>query len=229
MPVCTESGIEFPALGRRRVEASFCGGEVTSDGGVLLLREVDRRLGLLTAVNRAEALASSATLCRLENRMVREAAVAIHGIFVGQFIASRRRAPKELVLDFDATDDPLHGHQEGRFFHGYYDRYCFLPLYVFCGEQLLVSYLRRSNIDGARHAWAILTLLVKRFRQAWPKVRIIVRGDSGFCRPRMLRWCERHGVGYERALPGKGPCISAPTFTGGMNSSPKRCTTDGRF
>ena len=100
------------------------------------------------------------------------------------------------MLDFDATDDRVHGLQEGRFFHGYYGDWCFLPLYVFCGEQLLVSYLRPSNIDAARHAPAILKLLVRRLRQAWPGVKIIFRGDSGFCRWKMLRWCERHGVDY---------------------------------
>ena len=84
----------------------------------------------------------------------------------------------------------------GRFFHGYYNHHCFLPLYVFCGDQLLVSYLRPSHIDGAKHAWAILALLVRRLRQAWPEVRIILRGDSGFCRHRLLSWCERHDVGY---------------------------------
>jgi hypothetical protein len=90
----------------------------------------------------------------------------------------------------------VHGKQEGRFFHGYYGHYCFLPLYVFCGSQLLVAYLRPSNIDGAKHAWAILALLTRRLRQAWPDVRLILRGDSGFCRWRMLRWCERHNVDY---------------------------------
>ena len=90
----------------------------------------------------------------------------------------------------------MHGQQEGRFYHGYYDAYCFLPLYVFCGDRLLVSYLRPSKIDGAKHAWAVLALLVKRLRRAWPKVKIVFRGDSGFCRWRMLRWCERQGVGY---------------------------------
>lgn len=115
---------------------------------------------------------------------------------VDRFIASFKRAPKRLILDFDATDDAVHGRQDGRFFHGYYDHYCFLPLYVFCRDQLLVSYLRPSKIDGAKHAWAILALLVKRLRQAWPKVRIILRGDSGFCRWRMLAWCERHKLGY---------------------------------
>jgi hypothetical protein len=117
-------------------------------------------------------------------------------VLVEQFIASFKEAPKELVLDFDATDDRVHGAQEGRFFHGYYGHYCFLPLYVFCGEQLLVAYLRSSNIDPARHAWAILKLLVTRLRKAWPGVKIIIRGDSGFCRWKMLRWCERHHVDY---------------------------------
>jgi len=147
-------------------------------------------------VGRDTALSSPSTLCRFENRMGRAEAVAIHKVIVDQFIASFTEAPAELVLDFDATDDPVHGQQEGRFFHGYYDHYCFLPLYVFCGEQLLVSYLRPSKIDGAKHAWAILALLVKRLRQAWPQVKIIFRGDSGFCRWRMLAWCDRHGVDY---------------------------------
>ena len=118
---------------------------------------------------------------------------------VETFIASFDGAPEELVLDFDATDDAVHGRQVGRFFHGYYDCYCFLPLYVFCGDHLLVSYLRPSNIDGAKHAWAILALLVKRLRQTWPDVRIIFRGDSGFCRRKMLSWCERRDVGYIRS------------------------------
>ena len=144
----------------------------------------------------SEVLASQATLCRLEHRMDRQAAVALHRVLVEQFIASHRKPPRKLILDFDATDDPVHGNQEGRFFHGYYDRYCFLPLYVFCGQQLLVSYLRPASQDGARHAWAILALLVKRLRQAWPKVKIVFRGDSGFCRHRMLDWCDRHEVGY---------------------------------
>ena len=128
--------------------------------------------------------------------MGREAAISIHQMLVGQFIASFAEPPEELIPDFDATDDRVHGLQEGRFFHGYYDAYCFLPLYVFCGDQLLVSYLRPSKIDGAKHARAILALLVKRLRQAWPAVRIILRADSGFCRYHMLCWCERHGVSY---------------------------------
>ena len=155
-----------------------------------------RDLALQTAVNRVEELASSSTLCRWENRADRETAWRMHEVLVDQFIDSFKRAPKELILDFDATDDAVHGRQDGGFFHGYYDQYCFLPLYVFCKDQLLVSYLRPSKIDAAKHAWAILALLVKRFRKVWPKVRIIFRGDSGFCRWRMLSWCERHGVDY---------------------------------
>ena len=247
MPNCTQAGLDFPALKRRQVQAEFSGGEITSDGGVLLLRQIDRRLGLLkaidevipdprdpryfthsqlsllrqrvygialgyedlndhqtlrtdlalqTAVDRDEALGSQATLCRLENRTDRQVAIRIQEVLVDQFIASWDTPPEELILDFDATDDPIHGHQEGRFFHGYYNQYCFLPLYVFCGDQLLVSYLRPSKIDGAQHAWAILALLVKRLRQAWPTVRIVFRGDSGFCRHHMLSWCERHDVSY---------------------------------
>jgi Transposase DDE domain group 1 len=122
--------------------------------------------------------------------------VAFHRVLVEKFIAAFAEAPTELILDFDATDDRVHGRQEGRFFHGYYGDWCFLPLYVFCGEQLLVSYLRPSNIDAAKHSWAILKLLVQRLRRQWPGVRIIFRGDSGFCRWKMLRWCERHEVNY---------------------------------
>ena len=113
-----------------------------------------------------------------------------------RFIASFPRPPRRLVLDFDVTDDPVHGMQEGRFFHGYYDHYCFLPLYVFCGDRLLAAWLRPGNSDGARHAWAILALLTKRLSRAWPQVKMFFRGDSGFCRRRLLPWCERNGVDY---------------------------------
>lgn len=149
-----------------------------------------------TVVGKESALASPSTLCRFENSIGRDAAVAIHKVFIYQFLSSFSQPPVELILDFDTTDDAVHGQQEGRFFHGYYDHYCFLPLYVFCGDQLLVSYLRPSKIDGAKHAWAILSLLVKCFRQRWPDVRIIFRGDSGFCRWRMLSWCDKNNVGY---------------------------------
>jgi hypothetical protein len=143
-----------------------------------------------------EPLASPPTLCRLENRVGRKALVQMSEVLVESFVASFDSPPKELVLDFDATDDVVHGNQEGRGFHGYYDHYCFLPLYVFCEEQLLVSYLRPSLIDAAKHSRAILKLLVRRFRREWPAVRIIFRADSGFCRWKLLRWCDRHDVGY---------------------------------
>ena len=247
MTKCYQRSFEFPRVNRRIVEARFDGGDITSDGGVLLLRQADRLTGLSdsiaralsdprrqascdhdvpglvrqrlyaialgyedlndhdglrqdvalqTAVERDQWLASASTLCRFENRADRETAWRLHEVLLDQFIASFKRAPKKLILDFDATDDPVHGEQDGRFFHGYYRHYCFLPLYVFCGHQLLVSYLRPSNIDGAKHGWAILSLLVKRLRQVWPKVRIIFRGDGGFCRWKMLRWCDHHEVGY---------------------------------
>ncbi len=179
------------ALLRQRVFALALGYEDVNDHDAL--RD---DLALQTACGQDRRLASASTVGRLDRAADRAWAWAAHVSMVETFIASFDGAPEELVLDFDATDDAVHGHQVGRFFHGYYDCYCFLPLYVFCGDHLLVSYLRPSNIDGAKHAWAVLALLVKRLRQRWPDVRIILRADSGFCRDRMLRWCERHGVGY---------------------------------
>jgi hypothetical protein len=176
---------------RQRVYAVALGHEDVNDHGAL--RD---DLALQTAVGRDERLASPSTVGRLDRAADRAWAWAAHVSMVEAFIASFEEAPEELVLDFDATDDAVHGRQVGRFFHGYYDHYCFLPLYVFCGDHLLVSYLRPSNIDGAKHAWAILALLVRRLRREWPDVRIILRADSGFCRHRMLNWCEHHGVGY---------------------------------
>ena len=261
MTKCYQRSFEFPRVNRRIVEARFDGGDITSDGGVLLLRQADRLTGLSdsiaralsdprrqascdhdvpglvrqrlyaialgyedlndhdglrqdvalqTAVERDQWLASASTLCRFENRADRGTAWRLHEVLLDQFIASCKRAPKKLILDFDATDDPVHGEQDGRFFHGYYRHYCFLPLYVFCGHQLLVSYLRPSNIDGAKHSWAILSLLVKRLWQVWPKVRIIFRGDGGFCRWKMLRWCDHHEVGYIIGL-AKNKCLNRLT------------------
>lgn len=253
MPNCTEERDLFGAVGRRRIEVGFDGGEVTSDTGLLLLRQVERRLGLLKAaarvlpdprnpffvVHTTEQLlrqrvfglcqgyedlndhdrlrcdpalqtaldkrstkpelqqgASSPTLCRFEARADRRAAVELHRVLLEQFIASFGQAPEELILDFDATNDPVHGEQIGRHFSGYYDEYCFLPLYVFCGEQLLVAYLRSAKFDAALHVTAVLKLLTRRLRQAWPNVRLVFRGDAGFCRDRLMSWCERNGVDY---------------------------------
>jgi hypothetical protein len=239
--------MELGRVGRRVVEANFEGGDLSSDGGLLLLRRADERIGLSraaaavlsdprdptrithslrdllaqriyglccgyedlndhdalrddllmqTAVGRVDALASPPTLSRLETRATRAQAVALHGVLIEQFIASHETAPAELVLDIDASDVALHGNQELSEFHAYYDSHCYLPLYVFCGQAMLACVLRRSRIDGAKNAAAVIKLLVRRLRRAWPDTRIIVRGDSGFCRQRLLRWCERSGVSY---------------------------------
>ena len=146
-------------------------------------------------------LASPPTLCRLENRVDRNALVKVAAVLVDQFIAANLTPPEHLILDFDATDDRIHGKQEGHFFHGYYDHDCFLPLYVFCGDELLAAYLRPSNIDASKHTRAILKILVCKLRAVWPQVKITIRGDSGFCRWRLMRWCDSHGIGYVLGLP----------------------------
>ena len=237
---------------RRNLVADFSGGTISSDGGLLLLREADLRIGLLDALDAAipdprnpalirhpqrtllaqrvfgiacgyedlndhqslrddplwqmaadhpgpdgcPELSSPPTLCRLENRVARAALFRIASALVDAFVAAHPAPPARLVLDFDATDDPVHGRQENRFFHGYYDGYCFLPLYVFCGDHLLAAYLRPANIDGARHTRAVLKLLVGRLRQAWPNAKILMRSDSGFCRPKLLCWCDKNRVDY---------------------------------
>jgi len=210
MTECTEQFELFGKVGRARIEATFEGGDISSDaGGALLLRQAERRFGLLaaaarclpdtrnpnlirhtrlaqltqrvfgialgyedlndhehlredwalrTALGQRHEASSAPTLCRFENAMERPTAVALHGVLLEHFIRRQATAPTELILDLDATDDLVHGRQEGRFFHGYYDSYCFLPLYVFCGEELLVSYLRPANIDAAHHAAAVVKL-----------------------------------------------------------------------
>ena len=121
---------------------------------------------------------------------------AIEALFVELFLDSRKTAPDEIVRDLDATDDPLHGHQEGGFFHGYYDCYCYLPLYIFCGDQLLAAKLRPSNIDGALGAVEEVARIVSQIRARWPKVRIVLRADSGFTREDLMAWCGEHRVDY---------------------------------
>lgn len=239
--------MSFGRLGRRVIEANFQGGAISSDGGLILLRQIDQRIGLSqaiarvlhdprdperithtlrdliaqrlyglccgyedlndhdrlrhdpllqTAVGKVEALGSSPTFSRLENRASRADLVALNRVLVEQFIAAHPAAPAELILDVDASDVPLHGAQELAEFHGYYDSYCYLPLYVFCGQALLCCLLRNSRIDGAKHAAALIKLLITRLREVWPQTKFIVRGDSGFCRQRLIRWCERRQVGY---------------------------------
>ena len=175
----------------QRLYALCCGHEDLNDHAALRNDPL-----MQTAVGKFDELGSSPTLCRLEQRASRADVVALNRVLVEQFIASQKRCPDELVLDIDASDIPLHGDQEHKQFHAYYDHYCYLPLYVFAGQAMLACVLRNSRIDGAKHAAAVIKLLVTRLRQAWPEVRIIVRGDSGFCRQRLIRWCERKDVGY---------------------------------
>ena len=226
--------LTFSPLARRQIEADFSGGHITSDAGLLLLREVDkqhrltRRLAsvlqdprtpeliqhklntmvcqrvfgvaagyedlndhealrfdqaLQTALGQDDDLAGKSTLCRMEQRADRQAVVQAHETLWHHFIEQHDEPPKEIVLDFDGTDIPVHGEQPGKFFNGYYDHHCYFPLYVFCGRHLLVSYLRTSNRSDSRHSWAILALLVRFIRQYWPDTPIVFRGDSGFIAP----------------------------------------------
>jgi len=248
----TTPPVSFSSVHGRKLVAEFSAGHITSDAGLLLLREADRQIGLVAALNAAIAdpraperivhpqstllaqrlfglaagyedlndhqllrndplwqdatdhpevdgsaeLSSAPTLCRLENRITRPDLVRIAAALVDQFVASFDAPPTELTLDIDATDDPIHGQQEKHFFHGYYDQHCFLPLYITCGSRLLVAYLRPSNIGADHHAAPILKLLVKRLRQAWPTVKILIRGDGGFSRWRLMRWCDSNDIRY---------------------------------
>jgi len=241
------NNLNFSSLKRRKVEVNFDGGEVTSDGGAVLLREIDNKIELTRAVNNAiedtrhsnycthsqltllrqriyalamgyedlndhttlrhdgavqtavselNVLGSASTLCRLEQRADKASAVKLHDVLAEQFIGSFKTPPKRLVLDFDATHDLVYGEQDGRYFNGFYNDYCFLPLYVFCGKQLLVSYLRPSSRSASYHAAAVLKLLVKKLRSVWPDVDIVFRADAGFCKPLIMNWCDRQRVDY---------------------------------
>src|ERR687891_297819 len=153
---------------------------------------------------RCAPLAGKSTLNRLEHapstpsryHKIGHDSAAIEHLFVELFLEAYKAPPKEIVLDLDATDDPLHGHQEGRFFHGYDDCYCYLPLYVFCGRHLLAAKLRRSNIDASAGALTEIERIVGQIRARWPKVEILLRADSGFARDELMAWCEANGVDY---------------------------------
>jgi hypothetical protein len=149
-------------------------------------------------------VAGKSTLNRLElsraaptryHRIACETA-SIEALPVTLFLEAHARAPEQIILDLDATDDPLHGHQEGRFFHGFYDGYCYLPLYVFCGRHLLLARLRRANIDASAGAIEEVARIVAQIRARWPLVRILLRGDSGFAREALMAWCEKSRVHY---------------------------------
>ena len=261
MTECSQSEFRFEAHFSRQVVGRFEGERLTSDGGALLLREADRKIGLLRRVVRCfsdgrnreriehelgqmlaqriyglalgyedlndheelrkdpllavlagkrelnEPLAGKSTLNRLElapagpadrerYHKISYSAEAIDALLVGIFLEAHARAPRQIVLDLDATDTPLHGRQEGRFFHGYYDHYCYLPLYVFCGDHLLCARLRPSNQDASAGSLEEVERIVRQIRRRWPRVRIVLRADSGFCREELMAWCEKHGVDY---------------------------------
>ena len=266
---CNPQQLEFQGLTRRTVVASFDGGTLSSDGGVLLLAEVDRRRHIVerfaacftdhrkpalvehsvkelvgqrvyglalsyedlndhdelrtdpllaTVVgkvdptgndrrqeqDRGKPLAGKSTLNRLEWGAVKQDRYrkitvddeAVNHFFVEMFLTAHEQAQAEIVVDLDATDDPLHGQQEGRFFHGYYGGYCYLPLYIFCGTHLLCARLRRSDADASTGSVEEVERIAAQIRQSWPAVHIILRADSGFAREELMAWCEGHGVDY---------------------------------
>ncbi len=161
--------------------------------------------------DRGKALAGKSTLNRLELTPVRADAKsrykkitldrqAMQRLFTDVFLQSHKRPPERIVLDLDATDDPIHGHQSGRFFHGYYKSYCYLPLYIFCGEHLLCARMRPSNIDASAGSVRELDRIVGQIRKRWPKVEIVIRADSGFCREAIMAWCEANDVDFVLGL-----------------------------
>ena len=273
---CKQQNFGFQDLGARSVVAAFDGGTITSDGGALLLRELeDRRrivrqfadcftdhrdtgaiefgleqllaqrifgiaLGyedlndhdvlradplLATVVgasdpsgqrrrrasDRGKALAGKSTLNRVELRTgdvtkdkgykkIEVHAERVADFFVTVFLQAHREVPRRIYLDLDATDDPIHGQQEGRFFHGYYDCYCYLPLYVFCGRHLLVAKLRRADTDAAAGVVEEVRRLVARIRARWPKTLIVLRADADFARDALMAWCEEEDVEFVLGL-----------------------------
>jgi hypothetical protein len=175
--------------------------EVDDPTGQSRLRERDK----------GKALASKSTLNRLEladpakvekdrYKKITYDQEKIDRYFIDQFVTTQTQIPDEIILDLDATDDPLHGNQEGRFFHGYYMHYCYLPLYIFCGHSLLCARLRTADCDAAAGSTQEIERIVNQIRQHWPDVRIIIRGDSGFCREELMAWCEHNNVDYVLGL-----------------------------
>jgi hypothetical protein len=197
---------EVGTLVLQRVAGIALGYEDLSDHDELRYDPVLAVLAGKLAAKRADCapLAGKSTLNRLElsrpeptrYRKVSHDPAAIETLFVDVFLEAHRRPPAQIILDLDATDDPLHGEQEGRFFHGYYDCYCYLPLYVFCGRHLLAAKLRRSNIDASAGAVEEVARIVGRIRRRWPKTRILLRGDSGFAREALMAWCEANRVDF---------------------------------
>ena len=219
------------ALLRQRVFAAALGYEDLNDHQALR-----GDVAFQTAVSREHTLASASTLCRLEQRADPGFAWAAHEVLVEQFVASFETPPQRLTLDFDATDDPVHGEQIGRHFSGFYDGYCFVPLYVFCGEHLLVSYLRPAYRGSAHHAAGILRLLVRRLRAHWPGVEIVLRGDGDFCTPKLLHACQRLGVDYivgfainERLKRESAPLLNMAEALHRLSGQPVRLFSAGTY
>jgi hypothetical protein len=257
MTECIQERFSFAAHFSRRVEAGFTAGQVSSDGGALLLRQVDHKINLLDRVASCfvdgrspflvrhrlsemlsqriyglalgyedlndheqlrsdpllgllsgkrkleEPLAGKSTLNRLElagrtkrYHKIGYSAESIDGLLTDLYIESHAVPPAQIVLDLDATDIPLYGHQPERFFHGYYDSYCYLPLYIFAGDQLLCARLRPANQDAAAGSVDEAGRIVAQLRKRWPEVKIVLRADSGFCREALMAWCENNHVDY---------------------------------
>jgi hypothetical protein len=202
-PWLTQHGVE--QMLTQRVYGLALGYEDLNDHDQL---RHDPLMGVLAGKREADQpLASKSTLCRLERtpatgaerdryKRIRYDAEAIDQLLLDVFMDAHLEAPQQVVLDLDATDTPLHGRQEGRFFHGYYDEYCYLPLYIFCGDQLLAVRLREANQDASAGSLPEVQRVVARLRHRWPKLKIILRGDSGFCREELMRWCEDNRVDY---------------------------------
>jgi hypothetical protein len=195
-----------PTLVGQRVFGIALGYEDINDHDELRHDPVMAVLAGKLAAGRADCapVAGKSTLNRLElsretvtryHKIAHDPA-AIEGLFVTLFLEAHKSPPQEIMLDLDATDDPLHGHQEGRFFHGYYDGYCYLPLYIFCGRHLLAAKLRPANIDGSAGAVEEIARIVAQIRTRWPKVRVILRADSGFARDPLMTWCEENGIDF---------------------------------
>jgi hypothetical protein len=202
-PWLTQHGVE--QMLAQRVYGLALGYEDLNDHDQL---RRDPLMGVLAGKSEPDQpLASKSTLCRLERtpatgaerdryKKIRYDAEAIDQLLLDVFVEAQQEAPEEVVLDLDATDTPLHGHQEGRFFHGFYDEYCYLPLYIFCGDQLLAVRLREANQDASAGSLQEIQRIVARLRSHWPKLKITLRGDSGFCREELMRWCEDNRVDY---------------------------------
>ena len=159
-------------------------------------RDLGSALAGKSTLNRLELHSETSEPGRDRYKKISYSSEAIDRLLVEMYLEAHEESPTEIIIDLDATDDPLHGQQEGRFFHGYYMAYCYLPLYIFAGDFLLCARLRESNIDASKGSEEELERIIGQIRERWPCVRIILRGDSGFARERLMSWCESNGVDY---------------------------------